>query len=87
MQNEDMLDRLYNMMQEFMVYKYETELKRTKQCLIAMIPDPQAESAILDYGICNEKNGYRNGFIHAVQLMSQCIGTVPAPEDPLPFGS
>lgn len=80
MREENMLDKMYNAFQENMSYRLdEIEIQKSRKKLKELVNDPEKESVILDYGIAYERAGFRNGFMIAVQIMSQCIGPAPAP--------
>lgn len=90
MQTKNTLDSLYDMFQEKLDYRLDDqEIKRAKKELMQKTSDPQAEYAVLDYGIAYERAGFRNGFRIAVQIMAECITTgkitESLPENP--FGS
>lgn len=70
------LDTLYDMFQSKLDYRLDDqEIKRTRATVMKMTNDPQAEYAVLDYGIAYERAGFRNGFRIAVQILSECINT------------
>lgn len=76
MMTKNMLDLLYDMFQEQLDYRLDDqEIKRCKEKLMKMADDPQAEYAILDYGIAYERAGFRNGFVIAARILSECINT------------
>lgn len=78
MKDENMLDELFTMWQEKMSYRLdEAEIRRARKNLLAALKDPENENAILDYGIALEKCGFRNGFILATKIMSQCMDNIP----------
>ncbi len=73
---KNMLDLLYEMFQEQLDYRLdEQEIKRCKENLMKLTDDPQAEYAILDYGIAYERSGFRNGFVIAARILSECMNT------------
>lgn len=85
-----MLDSLYDTLQEKFDYRLDDpEIKRTKENLMKVVTDPQAEYLILDYGIAYEKAGWRNGFVIAVQILSECLhtGKITEPLSGIPFKS
>ncbi len=87
---KNMLDLLYDMFQEKLDYRLDDqEIKRCKENLMGMINDPRAEYAILDYGIAYERSGFRNGFVIAARILSECISTGKIAESISgdPFGS
>ena len=76
MQSKNVLDSLYDLLQEKLDYRLDDqEIKRTKDDLMKMISDPQAEYAVLDYGIAYERAGFRNGFRIAAQIFAECLHT------------
>lgn len=84
------LDMLYDMFQSKLDYRFgDQEIKRTREALMKMTDDPQADYAAIDHAIANERAGFRNGFRLAVQILSECLTTGyitdEIPEDP--FGS
>lgn len=88
MQTKNVLDSLYDLFQEKIDYRLDDqEIKRAKEGLKKMVTDPQAEYAILDYGIAYERAGFRNGFRIAVQILSECLhtGKVTEPLSGTPF--
>lgn len=90
MKNQNMLDSLYNIFQERLNYRLDDqEIKRARADLMRMISDPQAEYAVLDYGIAYERAGFRNGFRIAAQILSECLNTGNMTDDipEVPFGS
>ncbi len=90
MKNQNMLDSLYNIFQEKLDYRLDDqELKKARADLMEIINDPQAECAVLDYGIAYERAGFRNGFRIAAQILSECLNTGNMTENipEYPFGS
>lgn len=90
MQTKNTLDSLYDMFQEKLDYRLDDqEIKKTKEALMQKTNDPQAEYAVLDYGIAYERAGFRNGFRIAVQIMAECIttGSITDMISGNPFGS
>lgn len=84
------LDTLYDMFQPKLDYRLDNqEIKRTRDALMKMTNDPQAEYAAIDHAIANERAGFRNGFKIATQILSECLTTGcitdDIPEDP--FGA
>lgn len=78
MKDENIIDELFNMWQEKMSYRLdEAELKRARKNLLAEMRNPENENAILDFAIAHEKCGFRNGFILATKIMSQCTDNIP----------
>lgn len=76
MQTQNVLDSLYDMLQEKFDYRLDDhEIKKTRKKLMKMTDNPEAENAILDYGIAYEKAGFRNGFRIAAQIFSECLCT------------
>lgn len=76
MMTNNMLDLLYDMFQEKLDYRLDDqEIKRCKENLMGMMNDPRGEYAILDYGIAYERSGFRNGFVIAARILSECMDT------------
>lgn len=83
MKNNDnnMINRLYDLLQESMDYKiHESEILRAKEQITETLSSKKAnikyediEYAVLDYGIAYERAGFWNGFVIAVRIMSECI--------------
>lgn len=76
--NNNMLDTLYDLFQESMDYKIdEAEIIRAKKQIAEIVKSADSyediEYSILDYGIAYERAGFRNGFIIATRIMSECI--------------
>lgn len=87
----NILDKLYDLSSSEVMPRHSLELQKTRERLMELIGDPPKESAlqdsILDYGLISERRGFDRGFILAVHIMSQCIGTAPIPDPLLPFDS
>ena len=76
MMTRNMLDLLYDMFQEKLDYRLDDqEIKTCKENLMKMMNDPRGEYAILDYGIAYERSGFRNGFMIATRILSECMDT------------
>ncbi len=82
MKNNDnnILNHLYDLFQGSMDYKIdEAEIIRAKEQITETVKSAEAyediECAVLDYGIAYERAGFRNGFIIAMRILSECINT------------
>ncbi len=77
MKTKNILDEMYNLFQEKMPCSADdTEIRKAKKKLDALVGNTDNEGAILDYGIAYEKAGFRFGFTLAVRIMAQCMDEV-----------
>ncbi len=78
MEVKNILEEMYNLFQEKMPCSIDdTEIRKAKKKLDALIGNTDNEGAILDYGIAYEKAGFHFGFILAVRIMAQCMNEIP----------